>query len=131
MSSQLQVEVVSRETLSEIERKAIISLCSRAFEEDYESLLEPLKGSTQSPFPKTQRLEQWKALIELRRQGKVRAIGVSNFNEAHIEEIKAAELPLPDANQIELHPWSQKPGLVSYLAEKGGLNSLPQHITFT
>jgi 2,5-diketo-D-gluconate reductase A len=42
---------------------------------------------------------------------------VSNFNEAHIEEIKSAGLPLPDANQIELHPWSQKPDLVSYLAE--------------
>jgi 2,5-diketo-D-gluconate reductase A len=72
-----------------------------------------------APFPKAQRLEQWKALIELRRLGKVRAIGVSNFNETHIEEIRAAGLPLPDANQIELHPWSQKPGLVSYLAEFG------------
>ena len=66
-----------------------------------------------APFPQAQRLEQWKALVELKRQGKVRAIGVSNFNEAHIEEIKAAGLPLPDANQIELHPWSQKPELVS------------------
>lgn len=70
-----------------------------------------------APFPQTKRLEQWKALVELQRQGKVRAIGVSNFNEAHIEEIKAAGLPLPDANQIELHPWSQKPDLVSYLAK--------------
>jgi 2,5-diketo-D-gluconate reductase A len=72
-----------------------------------------------APFTKTQRLEQWKALVELRRLGKARAIGVSNFNETHIEEIKAAGLPLPDANQIELHPWSQKPGLVSYLTENG------------
>jgi 2,5-diketo-D-gluconate reductase A len=68
-----------------------------------------------APFPQAQRLEQWKALIELQRQGKARAIGISNFNEAHIEEIKAAGLPLPDADQIELHPWSQKPKLVSYL----------------
>lgn len=69
-----------------------------------------------APFPRTQRLEQWKALVELRRQGKARAIGVSNYSEAHIEEIKTAGLPLPDANQIELHPWSQKPELVSYLS---------------
>lgn len=69
-----------------------------------------------APFGNVQRLEQWKALIELQRQGKVRAIGVSNFSEAHIEEIKAADLPLPDVNQIELHPWSQKPNLVAYLA---------------
>jgi len=71
------------------------------------------------PFPQAQRLEQWRALVELERQGKVRAIGVSNFNEAHIEEIRAAGLPLPDADQIELHPWSQKPDLVSYLTRNG------------
>ena len=72
-----------------------------------------------APFPRKQRLEQWKALVELRRQGKARAIGVSNYSQAHIEEIKAAGLPLPDANQIELHPWSQKPDLVAYLNKNG------------
>ena len=70
-----------------------------------------------APFGKAQRLEQWRALVELKQQGKARAIGVSNFNEEHIEKIKAAGLPLPDANQIELHPWSQKPNLVSYLVQ--------------
>jgi len=63
------------------------------------------------------RVQQWEALLELREMGKVRAIGVSNFSEAHIEEIKSAGLPLPDVNQIELHPWSQKPELVSYLLQ--------------
>lgn len=72
-----------------------------------------------APLAKAQRLEQWRALVELRRMGRTRAIGVSNFNQTHIEEIKAAGLPLPDANQIELHPWSQKPELVAYLAENG------------
>jgi 2,5-diketo-D-gluconate reductase A len=48
-----------------------------------------------------------------------RAIGVSNFGIGHIEEIRRAGLPLPDANQIELHPWSQKPELVAYLEEHG------------
>lgn len=72
-----------------------------------------------APFHPEQRLAQWRGLVELRRQGTARAIGVSNFSEAHIEEIKAAGLPLPDANQIELHPWSQKPKLVSYLTENG------------
>ena len=68
-----------------------------------------------APFPVDMRLEQWRALVDLQAQGKTRLIGVSNFNEAHIEEVKAAGMPLPDANQIELHPWSQKPGLVTYL----------------
>ena len=72
-----------------------------------------------APFDKGHRSEQWRALVELRRRGRTRAIGVSNFSETHIEELKDAGLPLPDANQIELHPWSQKPGLVSYLAENG------------
>lgn len=72
-----------------------------------------------APFHRQQRLEQWRGLVELREQGKARAIGVSNFSEAHIEELRAAAMPLPDANQIELHPWSQKPALVSYLAKNG------------
>lgn len=70
-----------------------------------------------APLSKQHRLDQWKALVDLQQQGKARAIGVSNYNIAHIEEIRAAGLPLPDANQIELHPWSQKTELVNYLNE--------------
>ncbi len=72
-----------------------------------------------APFDKAQRLEQWRGMVELGEQGKAKAIGVSNFSKTHIEEITAAGLPLPDANQIELHPWSQKPELVSYLSKNG------------
>jgi 2,5-diketo-D-gluconate reductase A len=72
-----------------------------------------------APFEHDQRLAQWRGLVELRRQGKARAIGVSNFSIRHIEELKAADLPMPDANQIELHPWSQKPELVEYLNDNG------------
>ena len=68
-----------------------------------------------APFERDQRLAQWRGLVELKRQGKARAIGVSNFSSKHIEELKAAGLPIPVANQIELHPWSQKPDLVRYL----------------
>lgn len=68
-----------------------------------------------APLTKDERLDQWRGLVELKNMGKTRAIGVSNYSEAHIEEIKAAGLPMPDANQIELHPWSQKPELVDYL----------------
>ncbi|HMA93270.1 MAG TPA: aldo/keto reductase, partial [Polyangiaceae bacterium] len=68
-----------------------------------------------APFERSQRLAQWRGLVELKRQGKARAIGVSNFSIKHIEELKAEGLPMPEANQIELHPWSQKPELVRYL----------------
>jgi len=70
-----------------------------------------------APFEPEQRLAQWRGLVELKRQGKARAIGVSNFSVKHIEELKEAGLPLPAANQIELHPWSQKPELVRYLED--------------
>lgn len=72
-----------------------------------------------APLAGEQRLEQWRALIDLQRAGKARAIGVSNFGIAHLEAMKSAGLPLPDANQIELHPWSQKPELVAYLKDHG------------
>ncbi len=68
-----------------------------------------------APFERDQRLAQWRGLVELKHQGKARAIGVSNFSIRHIEELKAAGLPMPVANQIELHPWSQKPELIRYL----------------
>lgn len=70
-------------------------------------------------FDREQRLAQWSGLVELREQGKARAIGVSNFDIPHLADLEAAGLPRPAANQIELHPWSQKPALVRYLAEKG------------
>lgn len=72
-----------------------------------------------APLAKDERLEQWRAMVELKKMGKAKAIGVSNYSEAHIEEMRAAGMPLPDANQIELHPWSQKPELVNYLNENG------------
>lgn len=72
-----------------------------------------------APYEREQRLAQWRGLVELQRQGKARAIGVSNFSIHHLEELKAAGLPTPAANQIELHPWSQKPELVGYLEDHG------------
>lgn len=72
-----------------------------------------------APLAKEQRLDQWRALIELQNTGKAKTIGVSNFSQVHIEEIKEAGLAIPYANQIELHPWSQKHELVSYLKDNG------------
>lgn len=71
-----------------------------------------------APFDREQRLAQWRGLVALKEQKKARAIGVSNFNIGHLKELEAAGLPQPQANQIELHPWSQKPELVSYLEER-------------
>ena len=72
-----------------------------------------------SPHAKDKRLEQWETLLIQQEQGKTKNIGVSNWDINHIEELNEKGYPLPSANQIELHPWSQKPDLVSYLQEKG------------
>lgn len=72
-----------------------------------------------APLGGNKRIEQWRAFCDLKKAGKAKAIGVSNYGKRHIEEINSAGLPSPDANQLELHPWSQKPELVAYLKKHG------------
>lgn len=72
-----------------------------------------------APFGGSARLDQWRALLELQEAGKARSIGVSNYAIRHLEEIRRAGLPLPSANQLELHPWSQKPDLIDYMRDHG------------
>ncbi|ABL82191.1 MULTISPECIES: aldo/keto reductase [unclassified Nocardioides] len=52
-----------------------------------------------------QYVDAWRALVDLREQGLVRSIGVSNFTERHLERIIAATGVTPAVNQIELHPY--------------------------
>ena len=84
----------------------------RNLDEDYVDLY-----LIHSPHAKNKRLEQWETLLTQQEQGKVKNIGVSNWGINHIEELNDKGYPLPSANQIEIHPWSQKPKLVSYLKE--------------
>ncbi|MEO5652642.1 MAG: aldo/keto reductase [Marmoricola sp.] len=57
------------------------------------------------PNPSVDRyVEAWQALVELQQQGLVRAIGVSNFTEAHLARIIEATGVPPVVNQVELHP---------------------------
>lgn len=52
------------------------------------------------------RLETWKVLEELRDEGKIRAIGVSNYIVRHLEELLEHARIKPCVNQIELHPFN-------------------------
>ncbi len=64
------------------------------------------------PVPAHDRyVETWRAFIELRDEGLVRAIGVSNFQPAHLERIIAETGETPAINQVELHPHLQQHGL--------------------
>lgn len=49
--------------------------------------------------------EAWRALVDLRKQGLIRSIGVSNFLPEHIDRIAEETGVLPSVNQVELHPY--------------------------
>lgn len=64
-------------------------------------------------------VDTWKALVHLYKEGYVRAIGVSNFLEQHIDDIIGATGEVPAVNQIELHPLYTRKPLLNFCAEKG------------
>ena len=58
--------------------------------------------------PENRYVETWRAFIELRREGRARSIGVSNFTRAHIQRLTDETGVVPAVNQIELHPCFQQ-----------------------
>ncbi|KAM5532494.1 hypothetical protein V8D89_013847 [Ganoderma adspersum] len=64
-------------------------------------------------------LATWKALIEAKAAGKVRAISVSNYGIKHLEEIRQAGMELPDVDQIELQLLNQQKDIVEYCMAHG------------
>lgn len=53
------------------------------------------------------------------KEGKVRAIGISNFTKAQVEELLSACEVKPTVLQTELHPYNQEPELKKFLSENG------------
>lgn len=53
-------------------------------------------------------LESWRALEKLLQDGRVRAIGVSNFLPEHLEKVIGLGGTVPAVNQVELHPALQQ-----------------------
>jgi 2,5-diketo-D-gluconate reductase A len=49
-------------------------------------------------------VDTWRALEQLYADGRVRAIGVSNFTSAHLGRLLDATTVVPAVNQVELHP---------------------------
>ena len=62
------------------------------------------------------RQSTWKAMVDIYKSGKALAIGVSNFERNHLEDILAMgdSVPLPAVNQVEFHPYWHEDDLVSY-----------------
>ncbi|MCU9613110.1 aldo/keto reductase [Caldibacillus lycopersici] len=58
------------------------------------------------PNPKQDHyVEAWQALIDAKKWGLIRSIGVCNFLPEHLERLKKETGVLPSMNQIELHPF--------------------------
>jgi len=72
------------------------------------------------PAPSNDRyVETWLAFEQLLRDGRVRAIGVSNFQPVHLRRLFDETGVRPVINQIELHPWLVQDELRAFHAEHG------------
>jgi diketogulonate reductase-like aldo/keto reductase len=65
------------------------------------------------------RNDTWRAMERLKRDGKARAIGVSNYTVRHLEELLARANEPPSVNQVELHPFLQQRELVEFCRKSG------------
>lgn len=63
--------------------------------------------------------ETWKALEKIYADGRVKAIGVSNFLQHHIEDLLTEAEVVPMVNQMEFHPILVQQSLLNYCADKG------------
>lgn len=59
-------------------------------------------------------VETYKALEQLYEEGKVRAIGVSNFEVSHLEQIIQSCSIVPAVNQVEIHPYLSQKELIAF-----------------
>ena len=56
----------------------------------------------------------WRALEQLLKDGKAMAIGVSNFEQNHLEDLLMLKSMAPSVNQVEYHPYWHEDDLLSY-----------------
>ena len=61
----------------------------------------------------------WRAMELLQSEGRVKAIGVSNFLAHHISELLESSQTVPAVNQVELHPYFQQTELREFHAAHG------------
>lgn len=66
-------------------------------------------------FPVPQiRNESWRAMKEILRKGRCRAVGVSNFTINHLKELREHSDLTPAVNQVEFHPFLYQKDLLDY-----------------
>ena len=65
------------------------------------------------------RRESWRALRRLHADGRVRAIGVSNYTVPHLEELLGESPVAPAVNQVEFHPFLFQRDLLEFCRARG------------
>lgn len=63
--------------------------------------------------------ETWRALERLYKEKRIRAIGVSNFMQHHLEDIMQQAEVVPMVNQMEFHPYLIQQDLLDFCKGKG------------
>ena len=77
------------------------------------------KVSPDSEIHKEKRKNAYRGLEKCLKEGKIRAIGVSNYHVRHLEELLTyCEIP-PSVNQIEAHPMWPQEELIDFCENKG------------
>lgn len=72
------------------------------------------------PLPDQDRfVDAWRGMSKLLEDGKVRAIGVSNFKPSHLDRLIAATGVAPHVNQLQLNPWAIREAERAYNSEHG------------
>lgn len=64
-------------------------------------------------------VETWHALEKLYKEGRVRAIGVSNFHIHHLQTLMEQSDEKPVINQVELHPYLSQKELITFCQNEG------------
>ncbi len=70
------------------------------------------------PLPET-RNSSWKAMKNLLKNGKCRAVGVSNFTIGHLKQLLEGSDLVPAVNQVEFHPFLYQKELLDYCRGQG------------
>jgi 2,5-diketo-D-gluconate reductase A len=64
-------------------------------------------------------VETWRAMEEIYRSGRAKAVGVSNFKESHLRRIFTETDVVPAVNQVEIHPYLAQDDLRAFDTEHG------------
>lgn len=64
--------------------------------------------------PPKKRLDTWRAMLQLRKDGVCRAVGVSNYTIRHLQELDEGSDAGPSVNQVEFHPFLYQRELLEF-----------------